>query len=53
MARKISSLKKPSDDEPKTEEYDNSVMDIKNEIVSYNNYYINTLRLYDLAIDQL
>lgn len=34
MARKVSEIKKPSDNENEIEDYDNNVMEIKNQSVS-------------------
>jgi len=36
MARKVNEIKKPSDNEIEIEDYDNGVMEIKNQSVSLN-----------------
>lgn len=36
MARKVNEIKKPSDNETEIEDYDNGVMEIKNQSVSWN-----------------
>jgi len=36
MTRKISEIKKPSDNETEIEDYDNDVMEIKNQKVSWS-----------------
>jgi len=35
MARKVNEIKKPSDNETEIEDYDNGVMEIKNQSVSW------------------
>lgn len=42
MTRKISNIRTPPDNEAEIEKYENSVMDIKNQTVSYVTISINT-----------